>query len=303
MLALWGPSGPGDVPPARPSCGLPHLRAQYLTGSGSLWTSQATDLPALVGNTLQRAQRFTHREINVPLRDSPRDERGQQWESRGQGGGRRTEGPERRAGHCPRTCPVWICPGADRPALALRSLCSCPLQTRASPVSQRTCGPGLRMTSETRKVTPSGSESPQSRRPSPGGQAQAVGMLPMVLATRQTPGAKVLEHCARGKAGNRSHAAACAPPDPHSKGLGLGDVCVLYKLLGDSEADGPWTTPEISGSCSEPTAAAGEELQDPWALCSSSPGLIPLSKAHTGLSTPRSSQERISRNQRPWGHP
>lgn len=119
MLALWGPSGPGDVPPARPSCGLPHLRAQYLTGSGSLWTSQATDLPALVGNTLQRAQRFTHREINVPLRDSPRDERGRQWESRGQGGGRRAEDPEQRARHCPRMCPAWICPGADQPAPAL----------------------------------------------------------------------------------------------------------------------------------------------------------------------------------------
>lgn len=78
-----------------------------------------TDLPALVGNTLQRAQRFTHREINVPLRDSPRDERGRQWESRGQGGGRRAEDPEQRARHCPRMCPAWICPGADQPAPAL----------------------------------------------------------------------------------------------------------------------------------------------------------------------------------------
>lgn len=132
-------------------------------------------MPALVGNTLQRAQRFTHREINVPLRDSPRDERGRQWESRGQGGGRRTEGPERRAGHCPRTCPAWICPGADRRALALRSLCSCPLQTRASPVSQRTCGPGLRMTSETRKVTPSGSESPRAAGQAPGDRLRRWG--------------------------------------------------------------------------------------------------------------------------------
>lgn len=253
---------------------------------------------------MQRAQRFTHREINVPLRDSPRDERGRQWESRGQGGGRRTEGPEQRAGHCPRMCSAWICPGADQPAPALTE------EPSLLPFADQ----GLSCVTADLWAWPPDDErdeeshtererEPQSRRPSPGGQAQAVGMPPMVLATRQTPGAKVLEHRARGKAGNRSHAAACAPPDPHSKGLGLGDVCVLYKLLGDSEADGPWTTPEISGSCSEPTAAAGEELQDPWALCSSSPGLIPLSKAHTGPSTPRSSQERISRNQRPWGHP